>query len=80
MAMVPRTDHHDIRFPGRRSYADIAPPRSPGEFAARIEEVERTIWRIAAGRRGHGTDSPWRRVYAFFDAGERLSTDGLPPA
>ncbi len=80
MAMLPRTDPHDIRFPGRRSYADIAPPRSPGEFAARIEEVERTIWRIAAGRRGHGTDSPWRRVYAFFDAGERLSTDGLPPA
>lgn len=77
MVLLPRTDAADVHFPGRPSYADISPPRGPSEFVARIEEVERMIWR-AASRRGSTTTGPiWRRVYAFFDAGERLSMDGL---
>jgi hypothetical protein len=80
MAMLPQTQAQDVHYPGRPSYLDIAAPRSPGEFAARIEEVERTIWRVAAGRRSRTNRSQWRRVYAFFDAGERLSTEGLLPA
>lgn len=77
MVLVPRTDAADVHFPGRPSYADISPPRGPSEFVARIEEVERTIWR-AASRRGSRTTGPiWRRVYAFFDVGERLCLDGL---
>lgn len=80
MALVPRTEPDDVHYRGRRSYADIAAPRSPGEFVARIEEVERTLWQAAAGRAGRRADSTWRRVYAFFDAGERLSAQGLPGA
>ena len=74
MAMLPRTPPADVHFPGRRSYADIAVPNGPGEFVERIEEVERTIWRAASGRTGRAVDPVWRRVYAFFDAGERLSS------
>jgi len=80
MALLPWTEASAVRFPGRRSYADISPPRSPSEFAARIEEVERTIWRAAAGQPGQRTDARLRRVYAFFDAGEQLSSDGLTMA
>ena len=77
MALLPHTASADVHFPGRRSYADIASPRGPSEFVSRIEEVERTIWRAAAGRRSNPADPGWRRVYAFFDAGERLSSNGL---
>lgn len=80
MAILPHTDAVDVHFPGRPSYADIAPPSSPAEFVARIEEVERTIWSAAAGRRRSMRDARWRRVYAFFDAGEHLSSGGLWPA
>jgi hypothetical protein len=77
MAMLPRTDADDVHYPGRRSYADIAAPRGPSQFVARIEEVESTIWRVASGKIARRSDSTWRRVYAFFDAGERLSAGGL---
>ena len=80
MALVPVTDAADVHYPGRRSYADIAAPRSPAEFVGRIEEVERTLWRMAAGHQARRPDSGWRRVYAFFDAGERLSSRGLSSA
>jgi hypothetical protein len=80
MALVPVTDASDVHYPGRRSYADIAAPRSPAEFVGRIEEVERTLWRVASGRRSQRVDSGWRRAYAFFDAGERLSSQGLSSA
>jgi hypothetical protein len=80
MAVLPRTEAGDVHYPGRRSYADIAPPRGPSEFVSRIEEVESTIWGAASGRMAGRADSAWRRVYAFFDAGERLSSGGLPNA
>jgi hypothetical protein len=80
MAMVPHTAPPDVHYRGRPSYADIAVPRTPGEFVSRIEEVERTLWRAAAGRPARRTDPAWRRVYAFFDAGERLSAQGLAGA
>lgn len=80
MAMVPHTAPADVRYRGRASYADIAAPRSPGEFVARVEEVERTLWHAATGRSATRTDPVWRRVYAFFDTGERLSVQGLAGA
>lgn len=76
LAVVPLTESIDVRFPGRPSYADIAAPRGPAELAARIEEVERVIWRVATGARRDTRGAAWRRVYAFFDAGERLSSRG----
>jgi hypothetical protein len=74
-AFLPRTAPDDVRFPGgRRSYADIPVPRSPGELALRIEEIERELWRTATGRTPHGDDGAYRRTYGFFDAAERLSS------
>jgi hypothetical protein len=78
LAMLPATAPAEVRFPeGRRTYADIPAPRSPSEFAARVEEIERTVWRLAAGGRPRTHDGPTRRVYGFFDAGERLTLRGL---
>jgi len=76
MALLPHIDAADVHFPGHPSYADISPPRGPGEFVARIEEVERTIWQAASRRPGKTRGPVWRRVYAFFDAGVRLTAFG----
>jgi hypothetical protein len=73
LALVPRMPPDDVRFPGRRSYADIAAPEGPSAFMARVEEIERSVWEAAIGGRARPVDERWRRVYAFFDAGERLA-------
>ena len=77
MALVPRTARENVHYPGWGSYADIAPPRTPGEFMSRLEEVERHLWHGAMGRAGKLPRSAWRRVYAFFDSGEALATIGF---
>ena len=77
MALVPQTAAEDVRFPGWGSYADIAPPRTPAEFVARLEEVERHLWHAAAGRGDELPRSGWRRVYAFFDTGDSLASKGF---
>jgi hypothetical protein len=78
LAMMPRTPEADVHYPGlRRSYADISAPRSPVEFVGRIEEIERTLWWVAAGERPAPRDAAYRRVYGFFDVGERLTGPGL---
>jgi hypothetical protein len=80
MAMLPRNPPADVTFPdGRRDYADIPSPRTPSEFMQRVEEIERTLWRMAAGGRPRTHDGVTRRVYGFFDAGERLTLTGLRP-
>jgi hypothetical protein len=80
MAMLPRNPPADVPFPdGRRDFRDIPIPRSPSEFMHRVEEIERTLWRIAAGGRPRTHDGVTRRVYGFFDAGERLTLTGLRP-
>ena len=80
LAMLPATAATDVRYPvGRRSYADIPAPRSPSELVLRVEEIERTVWRLAAGARPTTHDGMVRRAYGFFDAGERLSVAGLHP-
>ncbi len=80
-ALMPRMPSDAVRFPdGRRTYADIGAPRSQTELCGRIEELERKVWRVAAGARSAHGDEAYRRVYGFFDAGERLATEGLHPA
>jgi hypothetical protein len=80
LAMLPATPPPGVPFPdGRRGYVDIPTPRSPGEFMERVEEIERTLWRLAAGGRPRTHDGVTRRVYGFFDAGERLTLGGLRP-
>ena len=78
-AVLPRLPDHEVRFPtGRRTYGDIPAPRTPGELAARIEELERELWRAAGGREPHPGDEAYRRTYGFFDVAERLSTKAWP--
>lgn len=82
-AFLPHTPDDEVRFPvGRRSYADIAAPRTPGELAIRIEELERTVWWLATGQRPVAAypvaaQPAYRRVYGFFDTAERMSSGGF---
>jgi hypothetical protein len=77
-AMLPRTPGADVHFAGGlRSYADIPAPRSPAELSDRIEELERSLWHIAAGRAPRLSDASYRRTYGFFDAAVRLSQGGF---
>lgn len=78
LAMMPHTPESEVHFPGpRRSYADISAPRSPAEFVGRVEEIERTLWWVAAGDRPGPGDAAYRRVYGFFDVSARLTSPGL---
>ena len=73
LAMLPRIADADVRYPaGRRTYADIPAPRGPAELSDRLEELERSLWRTAAGRRPDPADPAFRRLYGFFDAADRL--------
>src|SRR3954452_7601510 len=73
LAMLPRLADDDVRYPaGRRTYADIPAPRGPAELSDRLEELERSLWQTAAGRRADPRDPAFRRAYGFFDAAERL--------
>jgi hypothetical protein len=73
-AMLPRVPDQDVRYPGGpHTYADIPVPGSPGELAERIEELERELWRAAAGHAPRSRDEAYRRTYGFFDVGERLT-------
>jgi hypothetical protein len=77
-ALLPRTPEDDVRFPeGRRTYADIGPPRSPAELMFRIEELERAVWQVATGRAADPNDPGVRRTYGFFDVGEQLASRDL---
>jgi hypothetical protein len=77
-AMLPRTPSADVHYPtGLRTYADISAPRTPAELADRIEELERSLWHIAAGRAPRLSDGTYRRTYGFFDAAARLSQTGF---
>ena len=73
LALLPRTAEADVRYPaGRRSYADIPVPRGPAELSDRLEELERSLWQTASGRRPDPRDPAFRRAYGFFDAADRL--------
>lgn len=72
-ALLPQTSTEDVRYPiGRRTYADIHPPRGAGQLAERIEELERNIWAVATHRARLG-DGSYRRTYGFFDTAARIS-------
>lgn len=73
LAMLPRLADDDVRYPaGRRTYADIPAPRGPAELSDRLEELERSVWQTATGRRPDPGDPAFRRAYGFFDAADRL--------
>lgn len=73
LASLPRIPDEDVRFPaGRRTYADISVPRGPAELSDRLEELERSLWQTATGRRPDPRDPAFRRAYGFFDAADQL--------
>ena len=77
-AFLPATPPAEVHYPvGLRSYADITPPRTPGELVCRIEELERRLWHVAAGRPPRLHDAGYRRTYGFFDAAARLVGRGF---
>jgi hypothetical protein len=77
-ALLPGTPAHDVHYPvGRRTYADIWPPRGAAELAERIEELERSLWAVATHRAPRVTDGPYRRMYGFFDTAARISGHGF---
>jgi hypothetical protein len=73
LAFLPRIPDEEVRYPsGRRTYADIPAPRGPAELAGRLDELERQLWRTAAGRPPDPGNPEFRRAYGFFDAADRL--------
>jgi hypothetical protein len=73
LAVLPAIPDAAVRYPaGRRTYADIPRPRGPAELAGRLEELERHLWRTAAGRAPDPVDPGFRRAYGFFDAADQL--------
>ena len=81
LAMLPRIPDDKVRFPaGRRTYADIPVPRGPAELSGRLDELERSLWRTATGRRPDPVDPAFRRAYGFFDAADRLGHQAFGPA
>ena len=78
LALLPAIPDAAVRYPaGRRTYADIPRPRGPAELAGRLEELERYLWRTAAGRAPDPADSGFRRAYGFFDAADQLGGPAL---
>jgi hypothetical protein len=78
LAMLPAIPDAEVRYPaGRRTYADIPRPRGPAELAGRLEELERQLWRTAAGRAPDPDDPGFRRAYGFFDAADQLGGRAL---
>jgi hypothetical protein len=77
-AMLPSTPPTDVHYPlGRRTYADIAAPRRAAELVERIEELESSLWRVAAGSPPRAGDARYRRTYGYFDAAVRLLGRGF---
>ena len=73
-ALLPSTPAADVHYPtGRRTYADISPPRRPAELAERIEELERSLWAVATRHQPRLNDGSYRRTYGFFDTAARIS-------
>jgi hypothetical protein len=62
-----------VTFPHpRKTYADIPPPRSPGEVLERIEEMETVIARSAIKPLHRFGREPVRRTYGYFETGAWL--------
>ena len=74
LALIPRSPL--VSWPiGPTSYADVPVPRSAGELALRVEELERSLWWVASGRSWQGPDL--RRTFAFFETATSLTINGF---
>ncbi len=76
LALIPRLPASAVSWPPRPTYVDVPRPRGSGELVERLEEIERTIWRLAVSRARPDRDhEPARRTLAFFDAIVYLGAD-----
>lgn len=80
LGFLPRVPTAQVTFPYSYSkpptYADIAPPDSPGEMLWRIDEVEQMVWQVMSAdmtelvKKRYGA---LRRTYGFFEASALLA-------
>jgi hypothetical protein len=76
LALIPRLPASAVSWPPRPTYVDVPRPRGAGELVDRLEEIERTIWRLSVWReRPERDQEPARRTLAFFDAIVYLGAD-----
>lgn len=68
LGLLPRMAPHQITYPvGRRTYADIPVPRTPGEVLERIEELERALTVLELEPLAALEESTVKRTYGFFE-------------
>jgi len=80
LAFLPRLPAEAITFPQPNpTYGDVSVPTLPGELLARIEEIERMIYRAEVGPVKNTAYAPFRRTYAFFEASDWLVNTYLTP-
>ena len=73
MAILPRLPADAVTFPQRRpTYNDVAAPKLPNETLARIEEIERIIYKAEVTTVKNLDYGSFRRTYAFFEASSWL--------
>lgn len=80
LGYLPRVPTEQVTFPYSYNkpptYADIAPPDSPGEMLWRIDEVEQMVWQVMCAdmtelvKKRYGA---LRRTYGFFEASALLA-------
>lgn len=80
LGFLPRVPADRVTFPYSYNkpptYADIAPPDSPGAMLWRIDEVEQTVWQVMSAdmsalvKKRYGA---LRRTYGFFEASALLA-------
>ncbi len=71
LGVLPRLPITAITFPHRSfngSYRDITPPSTPGAVLDRIEELEKTVWRMMSEPLNALPGASVRRTYGFFEA------------
>lgn len=73
MAVLPRLPADAITFPQRNpTYGDLTAPKLPSETLARIEEIERIIYKAEVTTVKNLDYGSFRRTYAFFEASSWL--------
>lgn len=78
LGMMPRMPRSAVTYPLQKSYADIPAPKSPGELADRIDELERMIWETAMQRALEQLNTnSYRRAYGFFDAASWMAVQHI---
>ena len=80
MAVLPRLPADAVTFPQRHpTYNDVTPPKLPNQTLARIEEIERIIYKAEVTKVQHLDYGSFRRTYAFFEASSWLVRKYLDP-